>query len=275
MTGADTWLRALNTYWTPTASQFAGARSHRATIEARLKSEVGIYGMFEIGSLRHGTGVWQVSDADYLVSLHGVRPASQWTALNKVKTALQGRFPSTTITVRQPAVVCSFADGPVEVVPGFYSDSGYWIPDPTGTWMKTYPSEHNKYVNEVNNRLDGGAKALARQLKTWKYRRAVPVSSCYLEMRAARYLADEKIYSPLLDLKNALLHLQSAQLRALNDPTGLGSRFTAYSPDSKRDDALSKLDRAVGRVLKARDFDIAGDDTNAIAQLQLLFDHNL
>ena len=275
MVSADGWIRSLTTFWTPSVGQFSAARAHRAAIEARLKSDVGIFGMFEIGSLRHGTGVSQYSDADYLVSMHGIRPASQWTTLNKVKASLQQRFPSTTITVRQPAVVCSFSDGPVEVVPGYYADSGYWIPDPTGSWMKTYPSEHNEYVNGVNNRLSGGAKALARQLKIWKYRRAVPVSSCYLEMRAARYLADEQTYSPLIDLKRALLTLQSAELRALNDPTGLGSRFTATSSDSTRRDALSKLDTAVGRVVKARDYVLAGNDPQAIGQLQLLFNHDL
>lgn len=81
--------------------------------------------MFEIGSLRHGTGIWTHSDADYLVSLKGTRPESQWTTLNNVKAALQARYPTTTIVVRQPAVVCRFSDGDVEVVPGFYSDSGY------------------------------------------------------------------------------------------------------------------------------------------------------
>ncbi len=54
--------------------------------------------------------------------------------------------------------------------------------------MKTYPKQHNTYVNSVNAKLGGGAKRLARQLKVWKYQRSVPVSSCYLEMRSAKYL---------------------------------------------------------------------------------------
>src|SRR5699024_11753525 len=87
-----------------------------------------------------------LSDADYLVSLSGRRPTSPWTTLTKVKETLQERFKSTTVVIRQPAVVCCFSDGFVEVVPAFY-DNGYWVTDPAGGWMKTHPMEHNKYVN--------------------------------------------------------------------------------------------------------------------------------
>lgn len=108
MTTAVQWLNELTDHYTPTASQFDGARSHRAAIEARLDASLGLHEMFQIGSLKHGTGVWYYSDADYLVSLKGVRPESPWTMLTKVKEQLQGRFPGTTVVVRRPAVVCKF-----------------------------------------------------------------------------------------------------------------------------------------------------------------------
>lgn len=90
------WLSDLNAKYTPSSTQFDAARGHRASIEARLDSDLGVREMFEIGSLRHGTGVWIFSDADYLVSLKGIRPESVWTMLEKVKTSLEARFPSTT-----------------------------------------------------------------------------------------------------------------------------------------------------------------------------------
>lgn len=268
---AVTWLRNTTNYWTPSSTQFAGARSHRESIQTRLDSDLGIFGMFEIGSLRHGTGIWLYSDADYLVSLKGTKPISPWTTLNKVKSSLQARFPSTTVVVRQPAVVCRFSDGDVEVVPGYYTDGGYSIPDPTGGWMLTHPSAHNTWVNEVNKKFDGAAKKLARQVKIWKYKRNVPVSSCYLEMRAATHIDGEDTYLPLWDLYLSLNKMKTAELAAMNDPTGLGSRFTATSSESNRVDALSKLSTAVSRALKAKDYAAAGDDENAIAQLKLLF----
>lgn len=272
MSSVGSWLSDLTQYYTPSATQFDGAKSHKDSIEKRLDAVLGVYRMFEIGSLRHGTGIWLHSDADYLVSLKGIQPESPWTMLTKVKEALQARFTSTTITIRQPAVVCNFSDGVVEVVPGYIAaGGGYMIANPAGGWMKSFPEEHNKYVNEVNAKLNGGAKKLARHLKIWKYKRDVPVSSCYLEMRATKYLSDDGVYSPILDLYYVLNHLRTVQIAAMNDPTGLGSRFGSCSSESKKQDALSKLDTAVSRARKAKDYYLADDDYNAIEQLKLLF----
>ncbi len=228
--------------------------------------------MFETGSLRHGNGVAHWSDADYLVSLKGERPMAT-TTLNSVKDALAERFPSTIIKIRRPAVVCDFASGKetVEIVPAFTEDLGYWIPDPMGGWMRAHPKDHNSYVNEVNKKHSGGAKKLARLAKVWKYKRSVPVSSCYLEMRAAKYADGEKSWYMPVDLHRYLSWLQDLALAAMNDPTGLSSRFTACSSDSNKSDALSKLATAVTRARKAREFDEKGQDNAAIEQYKLLF----
>ncbi|MGP5391341.1 SMODS domain-containing nucleotidyltransferase [Glutamicibacter arilaitensis] len=270
MQSATAWLQETTRSWIPSPTQFDGARGHRTEIEKKLDAKLGIFRMFEIGSLRHGTGIYHHSDADYLVSLKGSQPISPWTALNNVKAALQERFPYTTIVVRQPAVVCRFNDGDVEVVPGYITPSGYSIPDPTGGWMITHPEEHNTWVNDVNRNLDGAAKKLARQVKIWKYQRNVPVSSCYLEMRAAKHIDGESSYNPVWDLYLTFRKLQTAQLGAMNDPTGLGSRFTATSSDASRLDALSKLNTAVSRAEKAKDYYRNDDHVSAIGQLKLL-----
>lgn len=268
---ARAWLSSRTTYYTPSPSQFDGARSHKAAIEARLDATLGVYRLFEIGSLRHGTGIF-FSDADFLVSLKGTQPDSPLSVLRRVKESLQARFTTTDIVIRQPAVVCRFSDGDVEVVPAYTNGGGgYWIADPTGGWMLTHPEEHNRYVNEINAQHDGGAKQLARHLKIWKYKRDVPISSCYLEMRAAKYLSTEKHYLPIWDLYRALNHLQSVALAPMNDPTELGSRFGACSSEAHRLDAMSKLSRAVGRAEKARDYEDAEKHDLAIEQLELLF----
>jgi hypothetical protein len=272
MTTTTAWLDELTSLFTPTTNQFDAARSHRAAIEARLDYDLGVREMFEIGSLKHGTGIWQYSDADFLVSLKGVQPDSPWTMLNKVKESLQNRFTTTEIVVRRPAVVCKFHDAVVEVVPAYESTtSGYWIADPTGEWMKTHPKDHNRYVNQVNGKHAGAAKRLARQVKVWKYRRNVPVSSCYLEMRAAKHIDGEDSYVPLWDLYLALKKILDANLASMNDPTGLGSRFGSCSSESNRLDSLSKLERAVTRARKAKDYATADDHESAIEQLRLLF----
>lgn len=268
---AEAWLKDLTDLYTPTSTQFDAAKGHRVSIEVRLDTYLGLHELFEIGSLRHGTGVWQYSDADYMASLKGTRPGSPLTMLNKVKETLQGRFPTTTIAVRRPAVVCYFSDATVEVVPAYRADSGYWIADPTGDWMKSHPKDHNQYVNGVNNKHNGAVKRLVRQVKVWKYKRNVPVSSCYLEMRTAKHMSDESSYLPLYDLYLTLRKMHDVGLASMNDPTGLGSRFGACSSESNRTDAMSKLGTAVNRALKAKDYASDGYHALAIDQLTLLF----
>lgn len=271
------WLSDLDSLYTPLRSHFDTARSHEASIESRLDYMLGVYRMFEIGSLRHGTGVWRRSDADFLVSLKGSKPANSTSMLTRVREALVGRFTNTTVSVRSPAVVCNFSDCRVEVVPGYLADAdahhGYWIADPAspGGWMKTYPEAHTEYVNSVNRRFSGGVKTLARQLKVWKYERSVPVSSCYLEMRATKYMSTQDSYAPIYDLGFALREIHRAGLAAMNDPTGLGARFTACSSTATMSDALSKLSRAAARADKAIDHHRSGNEALAIEQLKLLF----
>jgi len=275
VTTANTYLNTLLSTYTPYSGYFDAARNHRSAIETRLDNKFGLSEMFETGSLKHGTGVWLYSDADYIACLKGERPATGTSALTKVKTELVDRFKTTTVKVRNPAVVCDFNGGKetVEVVPAYAADSGFWIPDPkSGGWMKTHPKDHNSYVNTANKKHDGAAKKLARLAKVWKYKRSVPVSSCYLEMRAAKYADSQASWWMPIHLHAFLKSLLDNNLAAMNDPTGLGSRFTAYSSDSNRDDALSKLRTAVSRAAKARESDLNGKDDAAVEQLKLLFD---
>jgi hypothetical protein len=266
------WLDDLTALYTPTSTQFDAARGHRHAIEARLDVYLGVREMFEIGSLRHGTGVWQYSDADFLVALKGFAPVSPWTMLNKVKETLQSRYPTTEIVIRRPAVVCRFSDADVEVVPAYLSSSGgYEIADPTDGWMTTHPKDHNHYVNDVNSKHNGAVKRLARQVKVWKYLRNVPVSSCYLEMRTAKYMAGETTYSAFWDLHATLKNMHDVGVASMNDPTHLGSRFGSCSSESNRLDAMSKLETAVNRSRKARDYAKDGYEAAAIDQLKLLF----
>jgi hypothetical protein len=81
----------------------------------------------------------------------------------------------------------------------------------------------------------------------------------------------ESSYSPLWDLYLTLKKMRDVELAAMNDPTGLGSRFGSCSSESNRLDAMSKLNTAVSRALKAKDYADEGYDGLAIEQLKLLF----
>ena len=73
---------------------------------------------------------------------------------------------------------------------------------PPKVWIDTAPAAHLGYVNAINKEANvaSGAKKLARLIKAWKYYNNVPVSSFYLEMRAAKYLSDETSFSPIWEI---------------------------------------------------------------------------
>lgn len=279
---AKTAAEGFNTFlgWiTPSDIERSKASTHRGEIEAKLEAKFGLYRMFESGSFRHGTGVSGNSDVDLFASLKSIKPMYGSSALSAVRDALKDRFPSTYIHVATPAVVLDFGGGyeRVEVIPAYLLESvgdhiKYSIPGVTSEWMQSTPEAHLAYVNESNTiPTTGKAKALARLMKAWKYYRNVPISSFYLEMRAASYMRRQSTVVYWMDLYMLLKELQDIALASMNDPTGTTGRINAYSSDALKHDALSKLDRAVIRARRAYDAAAEGDLKTAFEQWDLLF----
>ena len=256
--GFDIFLSRL----TPTSAQQLAAASHRSSVETSLKKTLTINNMWETGSFHHGTGVRNYSDIDVLASIGGGKPGSSDTALGWVKSALQSSFPGTVVRISRPAVVVEFAGGDEtwEVLPGFLkstaNDKFVWdIPGPTSGWIDTAPLEHRDYVNECNAKasVKGGAKKLARLLKAWKYYNDVPISSFYLEMRAAQHVAGQTVFICLWDLCWVLEDMVRHGLAGMNDPKAATGRIQPCSSDYKKTQALSKLSTAATRARKALD----------------------
>ena len=272
--GFDVFLERL----TPLQSQRDAAARHRASVEASIKNALHVYLFRETGSFRHGTGVRNYTDVDLLVSIAGERPSSSDTALGWIKNALKKSFPYTTVRVSRPAVVVEFAGGDEtwEIIPGFLTGRPgyvYDIPGASSGWMDTAPQEHLAYVNDCNSRPDtkGGAKKLARLIKAWKYYNDVPISSFYLEMRAAQHVTTQTSFLPYWDISQLLTSLDTHQLAGMNDPKGKAGRFYACSSAAKRIEALSKLSTATTRASKALNAYLAGNHDDAFRYYDLLF----
>ncbi|WP_341722290.1 SMODS domain-containing nucleotidyltransferase [Streptomyces rimosus] len=226
--GFDSFLQQL----VPTAGERDAKARHRRSVEASLEaSPFGVFLFRETGSFTHGTGVRGHCDVDLLVSIKASRPNSSDTALGWVKSTLQASFPSTEVVVRRPTVQVRFNGGAEtwEVLPGFVTLRGgdtpvYDIPGAAGGWLDSAPTAHLGYVNEVNQipAVAGGAKRLARLAKAWKYYNNVPISSFYLEMRAAQYVAGISNFIPVWDMCLFLEKLSGHQLAAMNDPKNKG-----------------------------------------------------
>lgn len=273
--GFSTFLRRL----TPSDTERSKASIHRAGIEAKLESRFGLHRMFESGSFSHGTGVSGRSDTDLFASLKSTKPSLGSSSLSAVRDALKERFPTTPIYVRTPAVVLDFGGGfeRVEVIPAYISGSSnnfakYSIPGVTTEWMESTPQAHLAYVNESNTKpSQGSAKAMARLLKAWKYYQSVPISSFYLEMRAAAYTRRETSIVYWMDLYYLLAELQTGGLAVMNDPTGATGSIRPCSSDANKRDALSKFNTAATRAKKALDAASDGKVRDAFYYWDLLF----
>lgn len=227
---------------TPTQAQRDAGATHRASVKAALESKLKVNNFYETGSFSHGTGVRGHSDIDALASIGNEKPDSSDTALNWVKSALSIRFPLTTVRISRPAVVVEFASGyqTWEIIPAFITGRGgkdvyvYDIPGPSSGWIDSSPKEHLSYVKECNKSPSkGNAKALARLVKAWKYYCNVPVSSFYLEMRAAQHVATQSTYIHVFDICQLLEKLKDHSLAGMNDPSGATGRFQACSSEAE------------------------------------------
>lgn len=261
---------------TPTAAQRAAAARHRGSVERSISTSLGVHRFIETGSFSHGTGVAGFSDVDLLVSLNGSRPTASDTALRWVRACLAGSFPNTYVRVSRPAVVVPFAQGyeTFEVIPGFVNDTRaehrYSIPAPGGDWIDSTPEAHLKYVSDVERSV-AGAKRLARLLKAWKYHNSVPISSFYLEMRAAEHMATQTGFLPVWDLSLVLAKLDEHRLAPMPDPTGNTGLIRATSSLSAAIEARSKVHTAAVRAREAQVAYSAGEDVRALVYLDLLF----
>lgn len=243
----EEFLRRL----TPLESQRQAAARHRDSVESSIKRSQDIYRFAETGSFSHGTGVRNHSDVDVLVSLKAGRPSSSDTALGWIRDALKVSFPHTHVRVSRPAVVVEFGNKSEtwEVIPGFITQRGgqgvavYDIPGPDSGWIDTAPFEHIRYVNSCNGETPG-AKSLARLIKAWKYYNDVPMSSFYLEMRAAQHAKSHSPFVPIFDICWLLESLDSHKLAAMNDPSDASGRFEPCSSMATKILSLTKLSLA-------------------------------
>lgn len=238
----------------PTPGEQSAASQHRGTVLDALQAGLVVKEFFQSGSFSHGTGVAGYSDFDYFAVLGYQQPASPDTALEWVRTPLAARFPYSGVHVDRPAVVIPFAKGAetYEVIPAFGSAvSGYTIPGPSGGWVTSNPRVHLAYVNTQNDRLNKKVKPLARLLKAWAYYNDVPISSFYLEMRAAKYAVGESAVVYDIDVQRLLVAMSEDDLASIWDPTGVAGFIEASSSALGLLQARAAVTKAAVSALKA------------------------
>lgn len=278
----DEGFRDFHSKLTPSAAETEAAKSHRASIETRLKRDFGLRRFARIGSFGNGTSISGYSDVDYLASLaRDTLTSDSNYSLGKVRNSLDDRFPNTGVRVSCPAVVVPFGttkSETTEVVPADYvgEDNGhpvYEIADCNGGWMRASPDAHNAYVAQINEKLGGKVKPLIRFIKAWKCFREVPISSFYLELRVAKYASGEQSIIYDMDVKRCLCQLRDCNLAAMQDPMGVSGYIPACKTQALWEDAMSKLDTAATRAEKAREEAENGNIADAFEWWRKLFNN--
>lgn len=259
-------------------------KSHRASIEACLKSKLGMNRFFRTGSIGNGTNVNGYSDTDYFsgIPTENLKENSAST-LRQIKETLQERFPSTdNIHIESPAVVIPFGKAKsetTEIIPADYirtenSVNIYDIPDGNGGWMKASPKAHNEYVARINNKLGYKVKPLIRFIKAWKFYRNASISSFYLEMRVAKYAYQENAIVYTIDIFHLLKHLFEIELAPMTDPVGISGYIYPCASQAQKNDALSKLETAYNRAREAREAEEKENIKEAFDWWNLLYNGN-
>lgn len=277
----DEGFRDFLSKLTPSDYESEAAKSHRYSIETRLKLDFESVRRFtRIGSFGNGTSISGYSDVDYLACLPTEKLSQNSNySLQRVRDSLDGRFPNTGVRVSCPAVVCPFGSSASEIheiVPADYlGDSNgykvYDIPDCAGGWMNASPDAHNEYVRAVDNKLGNRVKPLIRFVKAWKYFRDVPIASFYLELRVAKYASGESSILHYIGLKAILCQLRDCGLADMQDPVGVSGYIRACKTQTLKDDALSKLETAATRSEKACEAALKENISEAFAFWRLLY----
>lgn len=217
--------------------------TRRSKFEDALRaSPLKVTSMFESGSWSHGTAIKAKSDVDYMAVATGTRPAYPSTALADAKTAIKRAdwWRISSVAASSPVVQIRYYTPPhFEIAPAWPKDTKrgyriYWIAGRGDEWVLSAPAAHLAYVNKQNDRLAKRVKPLVRLLKAWKHNVGAPVSSFYIEMRAAHYASGESSIIYDFDLRACFRRMIDADVCDMNDPKGLVGRIPACSSDQKR-----------------------------------------
>ena len=273
----DQYLSAV----TPSTWERDAVAKNRPRLYEVLDAEFDLLAFFQSGSFSNGTGISGHSDVDYFARIpYDQRPQSSTTALNKIRDVLKrDLWEASSVNVSRPTVtvvlpgVLSF----YEIVPAYFERSDgedsnvFLIPGPNGTWIESAPKVHLRYVRESNDKHNGKVKGLARLLKAWKYQHSVPVSSFYLEMRAAAYGKANDEVDYLIALLRIISALVQSNLAAMNDPTRLVKPIQPCSSEVNRATTLRALRTAQDDLVAAGEAVLNDDRWGQSAALQRIF----
>jgi predicted nucleotidyltransferase len=222
-----------------TQLQQEAVSARQRSIREHIQKNMNVTDDFLIGSYARHTLIGPLSEADVdiLVVLdpsyyHEVNTKTdpQARLLDKVRSVLCDKYPTTTVSRNGQAVTIKFSDYYVDVVPGFLTTNGnYFIPDSaTKRWIYTNPKKHNEAMAQTNVKRDKSFVPLIKMVKAWNRNNGGIFSSFHLEVMGANLFDNVSI----ADFQNGLLtYFDQGVYRITQrcmDPAGFDDNLGTY-----------------------------------------------
>ena len=154
----------------------------------------------QIGSYGRRTGIKGLSDLDMIYIL----PKGEWDrlkndqykALSETKKAIEGTYPSSSITVDRLVVVVKFASYVIEVQPCFEQDDGSFLYPDTyrNKWLPTMPREEMAEVDERDGDTNGNLRDLCKMARAWRNKHGLQMGGLLIDTLAYQFLGNTSDY---------------------------------------------------------------------------------
>lgn len=218
--------------------------------------------------------IFVVLDSKYYRQYNG-QNGGQAGLLDLLKRTLKKTYPQTPdISRNGQAVTITFTDFIVDVVPAFNRQGGgYLIPNSISQkWISTNPKKQNEMWTEENQTHNGDLVPLIKMTKCWNKTINSYFGSFHLEVMVLNILHPVKISNFPSGVRFFFDRARNYVTKKNPDPAGYEDDVGLYlNTQQKIDDAVSRLETAYKRSLKAEDYASRYNTIDAIDMWRLIF----
>jgi hypothetical protein len=263
-----------------TEPQSSTVSTRQQNVRDAVAGEMTVLDDFLTGSYRRHTLIAPLGEADIDVFIvldsKYYESGGQVSLLDRVRRVLLKTYPKTPrISRNGQAVTIIFDDFRVDVVAGFYGDSGrYLIADSIrGQWIGTNPKRHVELWSESNTAHGGDLVPLMKMLKCWNRAHSSLLTSFHLETLTREALENVTISNFPSGVRFVLDRVRSSVLTGYTaDPAGYGDNVARYlDTHSKRSDVHVRLDAALTKAREAEALEREGRTRAAIEKWGVIF----
>lgn len=267
-----------------TGLQKSTVSSRQQSVRDAVSKELSVSDSFLAGSYLRSTmiaplkeadvDIFIILDDDYFYHYDG-KNGGQAGLLDLLKRALKRTYTKTPdISRNGQAVTITFTDFIVDAVPSFYrKGGGYLIPNSiTQSWISTDPKKHVEIWTAENQAHNGDLAPLIKMIKRWNKMINNNFMSFHLEVMILQTLYQVKITNFSSGVRYFFDKARNYVTKQNPDPAGYKGDVGAYlNTQQKIDNAVSRIETAYNRALKAEDYANRYQFENAINMWRQIF----